>query len=508
MKIPTVNIIGSGFAGLAAAASLAQKGVKVDVYEKNTTLGGRARQFQEMGFTFDMGPSWYWMPDVFDDFFNRFGYQTSDLLDLKKLEPGFTIFFENEERMDVPAELDDIYQMFEQLEKGSADKLKKFLSEGAYKYEVGVKDLVYKPSLSFTELMDPRLFFASFKLHVFKPFDKYVRSYFKHPHLVSLMEFPVLFLGAMPQDTPALYSLMNYAALSMGTWYPMGGMHKIIEAMQYVAKEQGVNFHTDSEVEKIIVENGKASALQINGKSHHADVTLAAADYHHVDQQLLESNHRHYSPKFWDKQVLAPSSLIFYLGVNKKLPNLNHHNLFFDADFETHAKAIYKKPAYPENPLFYVCCPSKTDASVAPEGMENIFILMPLAPGIEDNPKLREDYFVKMMTRMEKVCGTNIRDHIIYQRGYSVKDFKKDYHAFKGNAYGLANTLFQTAIFKPKMKSKKVDGLYYAGQLTTPGPGVPPSLISGMVAADLIGEQVFNFPKDKNNPEKLRKELV
>jgi len=496
MTKKTAHIIGSGFAGLASAASLAQKGIDVTVFEKNSTIGGRARQFKEKGFTFDMGPSWYWMPDVFEVFFNRFGKTASDYYDLKKLDPGFTIFFEGEERMDVPAELDGIYEMFENLEKGSADKLKKFLAEGKYKYEVGVKDLVYRPNLSITEIMDFRLMMGALKLHVFKPFDKYVRSYFKHPQLIQLMEFPVLFLGAMPADTPALYSLMNYSALSDGTWYPMGGMHEIVKAMKSVALEQGVQFETNAEVEKIVVENKRATGIQINGTQFNSDVTIASADYNHVDQKLLEPSHRHYSKNYWDKQTLAPSSLIFYLGVNKTIPKLNHHNLFFDADFEGHAKQIYKTPEYPDNPLFYVCCPSKTDDTVAPQGSENIFILIPIAVDLEDNEEIRQKYFEKVMTRMEKRCGVNIREHIVYQKSYSVKDFKKDYHSFKGNAYGLANTLFQTAIFKPKMKSKKVKDLYYAGQLTTPGPGVPPSLISGMVAADLVGQQVFKLPKD------------
>lgn len=507
MKKQTAHIIGSGFAGLATAASLSQKGIDVTVFEKNQTIGGRARQFQEQGFTFDMGPSWYWMPDVFEGFFNRFGKKGADYYDLKKLDPGFTIFFENDQRMDVPAELSGIYEMFENLEKGSADKLRKFLKEGKYKYEVGVKDLVYRPNISFTEILDPRLAMASLKLDVFKPFDKYVAKYFKHPFLRKLMEFPILFLGAMPQDTPALYSLMNYSALTDGTWYPMGGMYKIVEAMESVALEQGVKFQTGAEVEKIIVENKKAKGIQVKGEEFRSDVTIASADYHHVDQFLLEKQNRQYTPKYWDKRHLAPSSLIFYLGVNKKIPKLNHHNLFFDTDFEAHAKAIYKDPSYPDDPLFYVCCPSKTDDSVAPIGSENIFILIPIAVNLEDNDELRQVYFDKVMTRLEKTTGTNVRKHIVYQKSYSVNDFKKDYHSFKGNAYGLANTLFQTAIFKPKMKSKKVDDLYYAGQLTTPGPGVPPSLISGMVAADLVGQQVFGLEKDfvKNAKDDLNK---
>ncbi|TAK45648.1 MAG: phytoene desaturase [Saprospiraceae bacterium] len=484
-----IAVTGAGFAGLSAACCLAQKGFEVTIFEKNNTIGGRARQYQSSGFNFDMGPSWYWMPDVFEAFVQRFGHEVEDFFELKKLDPGFVINFGKGESLSIPAGLPAIYQVFEKLEPGSAEKLRSFLKEAAYKYEVGMRDLVYQPGLSLSEFFDLRLLKSLFRMGVFQSFSKYVRKYFRHPQLIQLMEFPMLFLGAMPQDTPALYSLMNYAALAQGTWYPMGGMYNMVDAMAKIATELGVEIKTSAEVEQIVVEGNKAKGLQTKKGFFPASFVVGAADYHHVEQHLLKAPHRQYTERYWNTRVMAPSALIFYLGVNKKLNNLQHHNLFFDADFQAHARAIYKTPSYPDRPLFYLCCSTKTDPSVAPEGMENLFLLVPLAPGLEDTPELRRACFDQVMERLETHCGEPVRSSIIFNRNYSLTDFQQDYHAYKGNAYGLANTLFQTAIFKPKMRSPKVKNLFYAGQLTTPGPGVPPSIISGQVVASLIAKE-------------------
>jgi phytoene desaturase len=478
-----VTVIGSGFSGLSTAALLAQQGCDVTVIEKNDQLGGRARVFSEQGFTFDMGPSWYWMPDVFEKYYNLFGKTTADFYDLKQLSPSYSIFFGKDDKFDVPASVEGLYELFESIETGSAVHLKKFLEEAAYKYEVGINNLVHKPGRSFLEFADMDLIKGVFKLHVFKSFSSYVRKYFKNPRLISLLEFPILFLGALPQNTPALYSLMNYAGLSLGTWYPMGGMFKIIEAFTEICKTQGVKFKTSTPAEKIIVNNGIAQGVETTNGFIPSDVIIGSADYNHIEQNLLEPSYRKYDQKYWDSRVMAPSSLIFYLGIDKKIDKLQHHNLFFDEDFGLHATEIYSSPQWPTKPLFYVCCPSKTDHSVAPSGKENIFILMPLASGLQDKVDLHDYYYNIIMDRLETITGQSIRDHVTYKRQYSIDDFQKDYNAFKGNAYGLANTLFQTAIFKPSMRSEKVKNLFYTGQLTVPGPGVPPSIISGQVAA-------------------------
>lgn len=483
-----VIVIGSGFAGLAAASSLAQKGFAVTVLEKNDSPGGRARQFTADGFVFDMGPSWYWMPEVFETFFNRFGKSTKDYYELVRMDPSYTIYFGPNDRMDVPAQREALFAMFEQYEPGSSANLKRFLEEAAYKYEVGMSEFVFKPSHSILEFADLRILTSLFRLQMFQSLSSHVRKLFKHEKLVKLLEFPVLFLGATPQKTPALYSLMNHADLSLGTWYPMGGMHKIVEAMVSLAEEQGVQFRYSQEVVGIEAPAGHITRVRTADAVYEADVVVGGADYHHLEQQVLLPEHRQYNEAYWDKRTMAPSSLLFYIGVDKKLPGLHHHTLFFDEDFGRHAHEIYESPQWPAKPLFYVCAPSVTDPSVAPEGKENLFFLLPLAPGLHETDELREQYFEIMLARFEQLTGHEIRQHIVYKRSYAHRDFERDYHAFKGNAYGLANTLLQTAFLKPKLKSSKLDNLYFTGQLTTPGPGVPPSLISGQVVADEVAK--------------------
>ena len=481
-----VGIIGSGFAGLSAATCLADQGFDVTVFEKNKIAGGRARKFEAEGFMFDMGPSWYWMPEVFEKYFNRFGKTAANYYDLKRLDPSYQIFFGKDDVMEVPAGQEALEAMFERYEPGSAIKLRKFLSEAAYKYQVGMDEFVFKPSNSIFEFADLRILKSLFKLQMFTSVSKHIRSLFKNPKLIELLEFPVLFLGATPENTPALYSLMNYADMVGGTWYPMGGMHKIVEGMVSLAKEKGVDFELGQEVKQIYVPNGHATKIMTEQGEWPIDVVVGGADYHHVEQRLLPERSRKYNQQYWERRTMAPSSLLFYLGVNKRLKNLLHHNLFFDQDFTQHAIEIYEDPKWPSKPLFYVCMPSHTDPNVAPDGHENVFLLMPVAPGMEDREEIREQYYELIMDRLEDLTDQEIRKHVVYKRSYAHRDFIQDYHAFKGNAYGLANTLLQTAFLKPKLRSAKVKNLFYTGQLTTPGPGVPPSLISGQVVADEI----------------------
>lgn len=484
-KKPKVTIIGAGFAGLSAAALLAQHGCEVTVLEKNEMAGGRARTWEKDGFLFDMGPSWYWMPDVFENFYKLFGKKASDFYELVRLNPSYRIYFGKNDTLDVPATEQDLYNLFEELEPGSSKNLKSFLTQAQYKYEVGMNEYVFKPSHSVMEYFDPRLAISGIKLQLLGNMRNHVHQLFENDKLRQLLEFPVLFLGATPQNTPALYSLMNYADLILGTWYPIGGMHKIVSAMKSIAEEQGVNFRFNTEVTKIETKNNVATLIKTNRGNFSTDYIVANGDYHHIEQELLAPEDRKYNEEYWDSRTMAPSCLLFYIGLDKKLDNILHHNLFFDENFDNHAEEIYTAPKWPSKPLFYACCPSVTDKSVAPEGCENLFFLIPVAPGLEDNESKREEYFNLLVNRFAKITGNEIKNNILFKRSYAMKDFVSDYHAFKGNAYGLANTLKQTAILKPKMKSN-VTNMLYSGQLTVPGPGVPPAIISGQVVAKEI----------------------
>ncbi|MBE7685853.1 phytoene desaturase [Tenacibaculum piscium] len=479
-----IHIIGSGFSSLSASCYLAKAGYDVVILEKNETLGGRARQLKKDGFTFDIGPTWYWMPDVFEKFFADFGKKPSDYYELEKLDPAYQVYFDTADSITIPGSVEEIYEIFEAEEKGSSVHLKAFLKSAAYNYDVSINDLVYNPGVSPLELVTPvtigkiTQFFSSIR--------KEVRKKIKSKKLIQILEFPVLFLGAKPSNTPAFYNFMNYADFVLGTWHPKGGMYKVIEAMHTLAKDVGVEFKTNANVEEISVnEVGEAIGLIVNGEFIASDIVLSGADYHHTET-LLPQKYRQYSEKYWDKKVFAPSSLLFYVGFDKKLKDVCHHTLFFDTDFDIHAASIYDTPSWPKDPMFYASFPSVTEDSFAPIHNEAATFLIPIAPGIEDTPELREKYFDLIINRLEKLTQQSVKENVIFKESFCVKDFVKDYNSYKGNAYGLANILTQTAFLRPKIKSKKVKNLFFTGQLTVPGPGVPPSLISGKIASDLI----------------------
>jgi len=485
-EIKKITIIGSGFSSLAASCYLAQSGHDVTVYEKNLTIGGRARQLKIDGFTFDMGPSWYWMPDVFDRFFADFGKKTTDYYELIKLSPAYRVYYGIDDFITIADNLADIIFAFEEIEKGSGALLNDFMAEAKSNYDIAIKDLVYRPGVSPLELITVET--AKKVGQFFSNISKDVRKKFKNERLIQILEFPVLFLGAKPSDTPSFYSFMNYADFGLGTWHPKTGMFDVVRAIESLAIELGVKFQTNAAIEKIVVNNKTAKGLVIAGKMIESDLILSGADYNHTEA-LLDLEHRAYSEKYWDSRVFAPSSLLFYVGFNKKIENISHHALFFDVDFYQHAKDIYDEPQWPKEPLFYANFPSLTDKTAAPEGMESGFFLVPLAPGINDTEALREEYFDKIIDRFEVLTQQSVKNNIVVKKSFCKNDFVSEYNSYKGNAYGMANTLLQTAFLRPKLKSKKVKNLYFTGQLTVPGPGVPPALISGKLVSELINKQ-------------------
>lgn len=480
----TINILGSGFSSLAASCYLAKAGHKVTVLEKNSQIGGRARQYKKDGFLFDMGPTWYWMPDVFERFFSDFNKKPSDYYQLEKLNPAYEVYFGIGDSTVIPDNLDQICSLFEKEEKGSSLHLKKFLKQAKNNYDVAVKDLVYRPGVSPLELITPKTINKLNQL--FFDIRSQIQKRFNNPRLIKILEFPVLFLGAKPSNTPAMYNFMNWADFGLGTWHPVGGMFEVIKAMESLAKELGVNFKTNSNVEKINVVKNNIESIIVNGEHQKApDVLLSGADYHHTET-LLDPPFRQYSESYWDKKTFAPSSLLFYVGFNKKLKNVSHHTLFFDEEFDSHAEYIYDNPSWPKDPLFYASFPSISDEAFAPKEKEAATFLIPIASGIEDTETQREKYFDIIINRLEKLTHQNLKNDVLFVKSYCINDFIEDYNSYKGNAYGLANILTQTAFLRPKIKSKKVKNLYFTGQLTVPGPGVPPALISGKIAAQSI----------------------
>jgi phytoene desaturase len=481
-----VIVIGAGFSGLAAACHLAKGGAHVTVVERHEQPGGRARAFDQDGFRFDMGPSWYWMPDLFERFFATFGKKVEDLYDLRRLDPSYRVVWPEGDAWEVPAGLDALRAFFEAHEPGAGVQFDRFIEQTRYIYEQANGDYLFRPSLSFFEFVDPRLVKELFQLRMLRSMASYAREFFEHERLARLVEWPVLFLGASSKETSAMYSLMSYADMALGTWYPMGGMHKIIEAMVQVARELGVEFCFGERVTEILIDGDRARGVVTEHGTRRADAVLASADYHHVEQKLLPRRFRQYSQSYWEDRTMSPSSLLFYIGLEGELGDLPHHTLFFDEDLDAHMDAVYKQPRWPDSPLFYACAPSVTDPSVAPKGCSNLFLLVPLAPGLSDANAAREFTYDKVMARLEAHTGLPLRERVVYKRSYAMRDFEQDYGAFKGNAYGMANTLKQTGPLKPKLRSEKLAGLYFAGQLTVPGPGMPPSLVSGELSAKVL----------------------
>ncbi len=479
-----IVIIGAGFSSLAASCYLAKQGHKVTVLEKNSTVGGRARQLKKDGFTFDIGPTFYWMPDVFESFFNDFGKKVSDFYQLEKLNPAYEVYFEKNSSIKIADNFPEIKATFESVEPGSGEKLQKFMDGAEHNYQVAIQDLVYQPGEKLTEIITPTT--AKKVGQFFGTIKSTVRAKIKHPNLRKILEFPVLFLGAKPSNTPAFYNFMNYADFKLGTWHPKGGMYAVVEGMKSLAEELGVKLVTNSPVSKIESSSDRVTGVKSVDQSYTCDILLSGADYHHTETML--NGHKQYSEKYWDKKTFAPSALLFYVGFDKKLEHLSHHTLFFDTDFEKHAETIYDSQTWPEQPLFYASFPSMTDDSSAPSGKEAGIFLIPLAPDIEDTQTIREKYFQIIVQRLKHLTGQDLSNNVLFKESYCVNDFKKDYNSYKGNAYGLANTLLQTHVLRPKLKSKALKNLYFTGQLTVPGPGVPPSLISGKIVSDLINK--------------------
>jgi len=477
-----VIIIGGGFSSLSASCYLAKAGYNVTVLEKNSTLGGRARQLKRDGFTFDIGPTFYWMPDVFESFFNDFGKNVADYYGLHKLNPAYEVYFGKDDSVKIADNFPEIKETFESIEKGAGEQLQKFIDGAEHNYEVAIKDLVYQPGEKITEIITPTT--AKKIGQFFGTIKGVVRSKLKHPHLRKILEFPVLFLGAKPSNTPAFYSFMNYADFKLGTWHPEGGMYAVVEGMVKLAEELGVKFQTNAAVTKINTTGKSVNSVTVNGSELTCDILLSGADYNHTETML--NGHRQYSENFWKKKTFAPSALLFYVGFKDKLKKLSHHTLFFDTDFEKHAETIYDSQTWPEKPLFYASFPSMTEKECAPQGKEAGIFLIPLAPDLEDTNEMREKYFNIIMKRIKDLTGENVEDLVDFKESYCVNDFKSDYNSYKGNAYGLANTLLQTHVLRPKLKHKNLDNMYFTGQLTVPGPGVPPSLISGKIVSDLI----------------------
>ncbi len=486
MERKKIVVIGAGFGGLAAAALLAKDGHQVTIIEKNEMVGGRARVWREAGFSFDMGPSWYLMPDAFETYFAHFGKKPEELYELIRLDPSYRIFFGPGDKLDISSDLQKNIALFESMEAGSGEKLIEYLAQAKYQYDVSMKQFLYKNFTSIFDFFNKRMLTEGRKLHVFENLDAFTKRYFKNERLRKILQYSMVFLGGAPSNTPALYSVINHADFNLGVWYPKGGFFTVAQAMQKLAESYGAKFIFNSPVQKINVSNGVATSVSTSTGEFEADVVIGNGDYHHIETSLLPKQSQSYSNRYWKSRTVAPSAFIIYLGLDTELKSLSHHNLVLSHDWTKHFNAIFDKPAWPDEPSYYVCAPAKTDDTVAPVGKENLFILVPIASDLPETPEFREEFAQKIISHFEKEIGESISPHILVKRIFTGEDFAKDYNSFKGTALGLSHTLFQTAMLRPRMKSKKVKNLYYSGQFTQPGIGVPMTLISGQLTRDNI----------------------
>ncbi|OPY26640.1 MAG: hypothetical protein A4E31_01434 [Methanomassiliicoccales archaeon PtaU1.Bin030] len=485
-----VIVVGSGFGGLAQAALLAKDGHKVRVFEKNEQPGGRASVYSEKGYTFDMGPSWYLMPDVFERYFQEFGKRPSELFDLVRLDPSYRIFFGDRKQVDISSELEANYALFDTLEEGGGDKLRKYLDESREKYEVAIKELLYRDYNKLTDFLDRRLLAQGRKLHLFENLDSFVNKHFKSDEAKKIVEYSVGFLGGSPKNTPSFYHIMSHIDFNLGVWYPRGGMREIVAKMVGLCKDMGVELRYNEPVTKLEFEGRKVRRVVTPQGSYSADIVVMNADYAHSELELVDPKHRSYSERYWENRVLAPSAMVAYLGIRRKVEQLVHHNLFLDEDWANGFDAIFDRNnhKWPDSPSYYVNVPSRTDPTAAPEGCDTLFVLIPLSTGLEDTPEQREAFYDRIMDDLERKLGTDIRSDIEVKRIFALGDFKERYNAYEGTALGLSHTLGQTALFRPVHRSKKVDNLYYTGHYCHPGIGVPMVLISSQIVRDLIAK--------------------
>ena len=481
-------IIGGGIAGLATAGLLAKAGMSVTVLEARERVGGRAYTWEKDGFKFDMGPSWYLMPDAFDQFFKLMGTTSNAELELKRLDPMYQTINEGEaEPLVVKADLASNKALFDSVEPGAGERLQAYVDSAEDAYKLSIEHFLYTNFQNTKSFTHPDVLKRAgrFIKHLLTPLDTFAGKHVQDARLRKILNFPAVFLGASPYKTPSMYHLMTHVDMNVGVFYPMGGFYSIIEAVERVAKRAGVVVHTNSRVTKIVTENGAVKGVNVGEIFFEADVVVGNADLHHLETQLLNPEEQTLPQKWWDKREPGPSAMLLFLGVKGEIPELDHHTLLYSDDWAKNFEEVFHKAdgkrKIPNPASLYVCAPSKSDPTVAPKGYENLFVLVPIAadPSIggsgDEAFEKAADRIIDQIADWAKI--PNFRERIVVRGSMGPRDFVTELNAWQGTALGMAHTLKQSAFFRPANYSKKVKGLYYAGHHSVPGIGLPMCLI-------------------------------
>jgi phytoene desaturase len=483
-----VVIIGGGVGGLAVACLLAKAGRQVTVLEKNEQLGGRASLLGVGGFRFDTGPSWLLMRGVFEHFFALLDEPLENHLQLTKLTPSYRVFdAASGQQLDILSDLVRDAATFASVEPGADARLRQYLAQVAATNNLTLSRFLYTTFASKRELLIPKLI----RSQLLTSMHREAASFFADPLLQKTISYPAIFLGTSPYRAPALYGLLNHYLFNEGVWYPKGGMYSLVEALVRIGRRQGVVHRTNVAVTKINSTDGRANGVSTQHEQFPADIVISNAGKYHTETSLLGPEQRDHSPKYWQRRSWSPSALLLYLGVNRQYDSLAHHNLLFSKNWRRNLTDIFKSSDFPQDPSLYICAPSKTDATVAPKGYENLFVLAPVSAGLQYTQHQLETFAESVLATLEtQMSLPNLRQHILYKRMFCVHDFAERFNSFKGTSLGLQHTLRQSALFRPSNTGKKVQGLYFVGADAHPGVGLPPVLIS----AELLYKQLIDEP--------------
>ena len=479
----TVVIIGAGYGGMALANLLAKHGCTVHVFEKNAPPGGRIHAIKKDGFTFDLGPSWYLMPEVFSQYYELFDLDVAARLDLIRFTPGYQVFFENHSPIRIQGDTALDEATVEQLEPGAGAAFRKYTTRSTTAYTLAVKHFLYN---NFSRLRDVLKWeivrsAPSMLSLVFQTLDSYVSKQFRSLQVKQLLEYHMVFLGSSPFQAPALYSLMSHLDFKSGVYYPKLGMLALADDLYEIGKQLGVIYHFAAPVERIVVQDGVATGVKcVDGSTYTADCVVSNADLHFTETQLLARDHQSFPERYWKKRQPGPGALLISLGIKGSLPSLLHHNLYFVENWRENFADIYETKRVPEHASIYICNPTKTDPALAPSGHENIFVLMPLPAGVDIAADMQQQLMERIIATLGRVVDNpQLKKRVVSAHMFGPQDFSRTFNAWQSNAFGgESHLLKQSVIFRTPNKSRTVKHLYYVGAGTTPGIGLPMCLIS------------------------------